>query len=82
MLLVAEKATDCQKSLDGIQTALQWTDTLRAKPVKCRALAFRLFRPEEKSSFKVLSTQYSSFDPLLKINNAAIKSLVMISNEV
>src|SRR4051812_5837524 len=37
-------------------------------------LAFRLFRPEEKSSFKkVLSTQYSSFDPLLKINNAAIK---------
>ena len=49
VLLVAEKATDCQKSLDGFQTALEWTDTLRAKPVKCRALAFRLFRPGEKS---------------------------------
>ena len=73
MLLVAEKATDCQ-SLDGFQTALEWTDTLRAKPAKCRALAFRLFRPGEKSSFKkVLATQYSSFDPLLTINNAAIK---------
>jgi len=47
---------------------------LKAKPVKCRALAFRLFRSDEKCPFKkVLTTQYSSFDPLLKINNAAIK---------
>ena len=37
-------------------------------------LAFRLFRNEEKTEFKrVLPTNYSSFDPLLKINNAAIK---------
>jgi len=74
VMLAAEKPTDCQKSLDGFQTALEWTKTLKAKPVKCRALAFRLFRSDEKSSFKkVLSTHYSSFDPLLKINNAAIK---------
>src|SRR3954469_1819753 len=73
--LVAQTPKDCQKSIDASQTALEWTQVLKAKPVKCRSLAFRLFRSEEKQTEfkKVLSTQYSCFDPLLKINNAAIK---------
>ena len=59
---------------DAFQRALEWTQTLKAKPPKCRALAFRLFRSHEKTEFKrVMPTNYSSFDPLLKINNAAIK---------
>ena len=72
--LVAETPSVCQKSVDGFQTALEWTRTLKAKPVKCRSLAFRLFRSHEKTQFKkVLTTQYSCFDPLLKINNSVIK---------
>lgn len=71
--LVAEKPGDCQKSINAFQTALEWTQTLKAKPVKCRSLAFRLFRADEKSVFQqVLPTQYSSFDPLLTINNAKL----------
>lgn len=72
--LVATIPKDCQQSIDAIQTALEWTKTLKAKPVKCRSLAFRQFRHGEKAQWKkVMSTQYSSFDPLLKINNVAIK---------
>jgi len=47
---------------------------MRAKPVKCRALAFRLFREDEKTPYvKVQRTQYSCFDPLLTIAGEPIK---------
>ena len=72
--LIASRTQDCQKSVDAFQCALDWTETLKAKPAKCRALAFRLFRKREKTIFKkVLATDYSSFDPLLKINGVSIK---------
>ena len=58
----------------AVETALNWTQTLKPKPAKCRSLAFRLFRPGEKTEFKkVMQTQYSCFDPLLTISNTAIK---------
>jgi len=72
--LVASSPKDCQKSVDTFQVALLWTQTLKAKPAKCRSLAFRLFRRQEKTEFKrVLSSMYSSYDPLLKIDNVPIK---------
>src|SRR5689334_13932151 len=47
---------------------------MKVNPPTCRSLAFRLFRYEEKCVFKrVLSTMYSSFDPLLKIKDVPIK---------
>src|SRR5690606_23521726 len=65
---------DCQKSINCLQVALVWTVTLRAKPAKCRSLAFRLFCRQEKTEFKrVMSSMYSSYDPLLKIDNIPIK---------
>ena len=71
--LVASSPKDCQKSIDIFQMALG-TRTLKAKPPKCRSLAFRLFRRQEKTEYKrVLSSMYSSYDPLLKINNVPIK---------
>ena len=72
--LVAKGPKECQKSINAFQTALEWTQTLKPKPAKCRALALRLFRPDEKCDYKrILSTQYSCFDPLLKISGMAIK---------
>ena len=59
--LVASSPKDCQKSVDDFQVALRWTLTLKAKPAKCRSLAFRLFRQQEKTEYKrVLSSMYSS----------------------
>ena len=48
---------------------------MKAKAIKCRSLAFRKFRKEEKQTkFKrVQATEYSSFDPLLMIDNKAIE---------
>ena len=72
--LVASDVKECQGSIDCFQFALAWSKTLKAKPEKCRSLAFRLFRKDEKTPFKkVLDEWYSSFDPLLQINNCAIK---------
>src|ERR1700760_25794 len=72
---VGESPEQCQHSIDAFQKALEWTKTMKAKAIKCRSLAFRKFRKEEKQTkFKrVQATQYSSFDPLLTIDNKAIK---------
>jgi len=45
--LIASNPPDCQKSVDAFQSALEWTRTLKAKPIKCRALAFRLYRKKK-----------------------------------
>ena len=72
--LIAETPSECQKSINMFNNALEWSRTLKAKPVKCRSLAFRMFFKGKKSEFKgVLSTQYSSFDPMLVINDVPIK---------
>jgi len=72
--LVASTVKDCQQSIDAFGKALDWTLTLKVKPAKCRSLAFRLFREGEKCNFKkVLPSQYSCFDPLLKVGSVSIK---------
>src|SRR5690606_22057847 len=72
--LVASSVKKCQESIDCFESALAWSETLRAKPEKCRSLAFRLFREDEKTPFKkVLDGWYSSFNPLLRIKNCDIK---------
>ena len=61
-------------------SALEWTQTMKAKPSKCRSLAFRRFNKGEKKSIfeKVQETQYSCFDPLLVIDN---KNIAFIGND-
>ena len=78
--LVADSPQACQKSIDAFQTALEWTQTMKAKAVKCRSLAFRRFNKGEKKSIfeKVQETQYSCFDPLLVIDN---KNIGFIGND-
>jgi hypothetical protein len=49
-----------QQYLDGLDQALQWTRKMKAKPSKCRSLAFRQFKFDEK---RPLDTLYSYFDP-------------------
>lgn len=62
-----------RKCIHALEQALDWSVTLRPKPSKCRTLAFKLFRNEEKSKFKkIQETAYSCFDPLLNIGNEKI----------
>src|SRR6185436_5031607 len=72
---VGESPEQCQHSINAFQQALEWTKTMKAKAAKCRSLALRKFRKEEKQTKfkKVQASQYSSFDPLLTIDNKAIK---------
>src|SRR5690348_11067767 len=46
-----------------------------SKPSKCRTIAFRIFRKGEKQKKyrKLQLSQYSSYDPLIKINGNDIK---------
>ena len=46
--LIASNPPDCQKSIDAFQSSLEWTQTLKAKPAKCRALAFRDYFAKKK----------------------------------
>jgi len=72
--LVATTASHCQKSIDAFERALDWTETLKIKPSKCRSLGFRRFTKADTSGFKkIQSSQYSCFDPLLKVKNGPIK---------
>ena len=60
--------------MSGFKLALDWTRTLKAKPSKCRTLAYRVFKPGETTNYtKLQSADYSNFDPLLKIDNELIK---------
>ena len=73
--LVARTAKWLQLSVVAFQGALKWTVNLRLKPPKCRTLAFRKFRQEEKKmNFqKVQDSDYSCYDPLIVIDDQKLK---------
>lgn len=50
---------------------------MKAKPRKCKSLAFRQFKPDDRSNFTPRkSTAYSPFDPKLKIDGKNVGYLV------
>ena len=54
---------------------LEWTRTSKAKPSKCRAIAFKRFdlRAKNPGKYKKLQDkQYSAYDPLLEISGRAV----------
>ena len=47
---------------------------MKLKVPKCRSLAFRVFNPSDETHFsKFQSTNWSAYDPLLKVDNVPIK---------
>ena len=73
--LITSTGPKLQSAVDAFQSGLQWTRTLRLKPSKCRVLAFRKFRKDEKQTLykRRQDTMYSSYDPLITINGQRIK---------
>ena len=53
-----------------------WTECIRAKPLKCRALVFKVFREGVQDNFTPVSdTKYSAFNPKLSISGQNIPFL-------
>ena len=70
--LVTHTPKDNQLSIDAFKSALDWSITLRAKPAKCRSLAFKRFTSTDAHFIKRQSTLHSCFDPKLTIDNETI----------
>jgi len=62
-----------QKCIIALERGLDWSQTLRAKPSKCRTLAFKVFKDSESKYQQIQSTCYSCFDPKLTISGEYIR---------
>jgi hypothetical protein len=60
--------------LTKVQAWLSWTQSMRPKPTKCRAVAFRRFEAGSTAP-RLQSTQYSAYDPELAIGGQPIPCL-------
>jgi hypothetical protein len=70
LALITKTAAENQVALDRMVVWLDWTGTMKAKPKKCIATAFRQFKRGTKSinNFKPYhDTVYSLYNPCLKI---------------
>ena len=73
---IASSPEDAQLILDALDNYLSWTECMRAKPLKCRALAFKVFRKGVRENFTPVSgTKYSAFNPKLSISGQSIPFL-------
>ena len=65
---------NAQLALDTLDSFLSWTACMKAKPHKCRAVAFKVFNSRDK--YEPLSkTKYSAYDPKLHISGEAVPFL-------
>ena len=67
-----------QIALNWMQTWLEWTVTMKAKPKKCISMAMKKFSPHLKSTSYVpfADTQYSPFDPKLSVKGVQMSSII------
>ena len=75
LALIAKNAAGCQVACDKTHTWLAWTETMKAKPSKCRSLGWRQFDHRIKNeTFAPIhpNVQYSPFDPKLTIAGESI----------
>ena len=68
---VTPDARSNQCLLNLVHEWLQWTETMRAKPPKCRSMAFKRFATKNT----LQGTEYSAYDPELKIGDTIIPFL-------
>ena len=71
---IATTPKDAQLVLDTLDNFLSWTACMKAKPHKCRAVAFKVFNNCNKYE-PVSETKYSAYDPKLYISGEVIPSL-------
>ena len=74
--VIAISPEDAQLALDSLDSYLTWTECVRAKPRKCRALAFKVFKKGVDDKFTPVSDRrYSAYDPMLSISGQSIPFL-------
>ena len=74
--VIASSPEEAQLVLDALDSYLSWTECVRAKPRKCRALAFKVFRKGVDDKFTPISdTRYSAYDPVLTISGQSVPFL-------
>ena len=74
--IIASSPEDAQLMLDTLDGYLSWTECVRAKPRKCRALAFRVFKEGATGNFTPISgTRYSAYNPMLSISGQSVPFL-------
>ena len=74
--IVTSSPEDAQCLLDTLDSYFLWTACMRAKPLKCRALSFKVFKKGIADKFTPVSeTRYSAFDPKLTVSGQSIPFL-------
>ena len=74
--VVSDSPGNAQSMLNTVDVFITWSACIRAKPSKCKSLAFKVFRPGEFSKYKqTMETGYSAYDPKLTISGANIPFL-------
>lgn len=73
LTIITRTPGDNQKLIDILDEFLNWTACMKAKPTKCKSLAFRVF-PSTKYA-PLTESSYSTYDPLLTVNNENIPSI-------
>jgi len=77
LTLLTMTAKGNQLALNRVETWLNWTVTMKAKPKKCVCVGYRVFGPKDKSQFvPVMETSYSAFDPKLMIAGERFKFIL------
>ena len=74
--IITSSPEDAQRVLDALDVYLSWTECVRAKPRKCRAMAFKVFKKGTDDKLTPVSdTRYSAYDPMLSISGQSIPFL-------
>ena len=74
--IITSSPEDAQLVLNALDDYLSWTGCVRAKPRKCRTLAFKVFKKGVDDKFAPVSdTRYSAYDPMLSISGQSIPFL-------
>ena len=80
--VTTKDSTSNQIVLDSTCTWLDWTKTMKAKPVKCVSFAQRKFTGTSRKGFiPVKDTIYSHYDPKLTIDGKPIRFILDSSNK-
>ena len=73
---IASSPEGAQLILNALDNYLSWAECMRAKSLKCRALAFKVFSKGVQDNFTPVSdTKYSAFNPKLSVSGQSIPFL-------
>ena len=73
---ITSSPKDAQCILDTLDSYFSWSACMKAKPSKCRSLAFKVFRKGVDDTYTPMSeTGYSAYDPKLSVSGQSIPFL-------